>query len=74
MYIDIPSQELNDDDTQEIQRMEMDMSVQVCMHRICRYSFMFSIYRPFLNWLMHVVRLNGKITYVIQYMYNLCYF
>lgn len=33
MYIDIASHDIHDsDDTQDIQRMEMDVSIQVCMH------------------------------------------
>jgi len=32
MFVDISSQDLTDDDeTQDIQRMEMDMCVQVCV-------------------------------------------
>lgn len=33
MYIDIASQDTNnDDDAQDVQKMEMDVSVQVCMN------------------------------------------
>jgi len=47
MYVDIASQDMNDDDETDVQRMEMDVSVQVCIFNILQiiYSLLlFCIY------------------------------